>query len=139
MRQKPINVKVQTVKVVKALQKSLDTRKKILADAEKSEKEHEKAMADFEKSIVELVVSGKAKVVKVDKAHYYGRENTRTEVMELRVEVPKSLCPKEKVIPNNRWGIDSEIQEIENAIKILEMTDEEYISTSTYAGVARFI
>lgn len=138
MRQKPINVKVKTEKVIMALQKALDTRKKILADAEKAEKDYEKAMADFEKSVVELITSGKAKVDSVSESHYYGGKTKSTCAFQVCVNVPKSLVPtrKKTVI---HYSAESEIQEIENAIKILEMTDEEHISTSTYAGVARFI
>jgi hypothetical protein len=37
------------------------------------------------------------------------------------------------------WSLNSDIEELENAIALLKMTDEEFVSTSTYKGVARLI
>ena len=44
--------------------------------------------------------------------------------------------------PNNPYPYHSykeDNQAIENAIRILKMTDEEYVSTSTYSAVSKFI
>lgn len=130
---KSINVKVRTDKVLEALNKALAERKQRLADYEKASKEHEKAEKEFLNSLVELFRSGKGKAIKVNKAW-------REEKYEITVEFPSSVKPP--VEPEKEfsdWGMKSEIEELENAIALLSMTDEEFVSTSTYKGVARLI
>lgn len=134
---KSINVKVTTAKVVKALETALATRKKQVADWEKSVEAHKKSVADWEKSVIEYVKSGKAKVSEVSESR-----NWRTETKEVVVKctLPASLSqPESPDKPRELWSVENDIEELENAIALLKMTDEEYVSTSTYKGVARLI
>ncbi len=39
----------------------------------------------------------------------------------------------------HEWQYKEMIEEIENAIRILKMTDEEVVSTSTYNAIARYL
>ena len=39
----------------------------------------------------------------------------------------------------NEWQYKEMVEEIENAIRILKMTDEEVVSTSTYNAIARYL
>jgi hypothetical protein len=141
-RNKPINVKVSTAKVVKALEEALASRKKSMTDAEKAKAQYEKDKKAFLDEIAKMFREGKGKAVKVNEAYQYRRhadENT-TELFEITVEMPKSVkMPKEPEVDTSHWGVKSEIEELENAIKILKLTDEEYVSTNTYNGVARYI
>lgn len=134
---KAINVKVSTAKVVKALETALASRKKQIADNEKAVETHKKAIAEWEKSIVEFIKTGKAKVTDVSE-----NSNWRTETKEARVTItlPASLAYPEKPEKSaESWSLNAEIEELENAIALLKMTDEEFVSTSTYKGVARLI
>jgi chromosome segregation ATPase len=136
--QKPISVKVSTKKVIDALEKALAERKKSIADNEKAKKEYDKAVTEFRDSLAEMFRSGKGKVTSVSKSHAY-RYNEENNKYEITVEFPASVkAPKE---PENihDWSMKSDIEELENAIAVLKMTDEETINTSTYKGVARFI
>ena len=134
---KSINVKVSTTKVVEALEKALAERKKRIEDYEKAVENHKKVVADWEKSIIEHIKSGKAKVSEVTHTN-----NWRTDTKEavVRLTLPASLvCPDDPEKPSEMWHITNDIEELENAIALLKMTDEEFVSTSTYKGVARLI
>jgi hypothetical protein len=136
-QQKSINVKVTTAKVVKALEEALANRKKIMSDYEKSGQAHEKAVADWEKSVIEYVKSGKAKPTQVTQANNW---RTDTKEASILITLPASLvCPEKPDTPREVWNLNTEIEELENAIALLKMTDEEYVSTSTYRGVSRLI
>jgi chromosome segregation ATPase len=136
--QKPISVKVSTKKVIDALEKALAERKKSIADNEKAKKEYDKAVTEFRDSLAEMFRSGKGKVTSVSKAHNF-RYNEENNKYEITVEFPASVkAPKEPENLND-WSMKSDIEELENAIAVLKMTDEETINTSTYKGVARFI
>lgn len=138
MAQKPISVKVSTKKVIDALEKALAERKKSIADNEKAKKEYDKAVTEFRDSLAEMFRSGKGKVTQVSKAHNF-RYNEEQNRYEITVEFPASVkAPKEPENLND-WSMKSDIEELENAIAVLKMTDEETINTSTYKGVARFI
>jgi hypothetical protein len=136
--QKPISVKVSTKKVIDALEKALAERNKTVADNEKAKKEYEKAVKDFQDSLAEMFRAGKGKVTSVSKSHNF-RYNEEQNKYELTIEFPASVkAPKEPENLND-WVMKSEIEELENAVAVLRMTDEETINTSTYKGVARFI
>lgn len=138
MAQKPISVKVSTKKVIDALEKALAERQKSIADNEKAKKEYDKAVTEFRDSLAEMFRSGKGKVTSVSKSHAY-RYNEENNKYEITVEFPASVkAPKEPENLND-WSMKSDIEELENAIAVLKMTDEETINTSTYKGVARFI
>ena len=138
MAQKPISVKVSTKKVIDALEKALAERNKTIADNEKAKKEYEKAVTEFRDSLAELFRSGKGKVTHVSKSHNF-RYNEEQNRYEITVEFPASVkAPKEPENLND-WSMKSDIEELENAVAVLRMTDEETINTSTYKGVARFI
>ena len=138
MNNKPISVKVSTKKVLDALQKALAERQKTVADSDKAKKEYEKAVKDFQDNLSEMFRAGKGKVTSVSKSHAY-RYNEDNNKYELTIEFPASVKPPKEPENLNDWVMKSEIEELENAIAVLKMTDEETINTSTYKGVARFI
>lgn len=134
---KSINVKVSTAKVVKALESALADRKKMIDDYAKAQEAHKKQIAEWEKAVVEYIKAGKAKVSDVSHSN-----NWRTDSQEARVTI---TLPASLSLPENPrqdyadWQVKGDIEELENAIALLKMTDEEFVSTSTYKGVARLI
>ena len=136
---KSINVKVTTSKVIMALEKALAERQKQIADFTKAKKEYDKEVKEFQDALAELFRSGKGKVTNISKSHSF-RYNEENNKYEITVEFPASVkSPKEPDQNHNDWTIKSDIEELENALALLKMTDEEYVSTSTYKGVARLI
>lgn len=137
MSNKPITIRVSTAKLLEALNKALAERKKQIATTEKEWKEYEQAVKDFQDSLADLFRSGKGKVTKVANANHWREEKNK---YELTVEFPSSIkAPKEPESHRHDWSAKAEVEELENAIAILKLSDEEYASTSTYKGVARFI
>lgn len=134
---KSINVKVSTAKVVKALETALAERRKVLADHEKAQKEYNKAHNEFRDSIAELFRSGKGKVVNSHKVRGWGGSNSNQ--WEIIVEFPASMKEPESPESIAEWQVKADIEELENAIALLKMTDEEFVSTNTYKGVSRLI
>ena len=53
------------------------------------------------------------------------------------VELPAE--PKKDFQTFHDWQYSEMVDEIENAIRILKMTDEEVVSTSTYNAIARYL
>lgn len=138
MASRPISIKVSTAKVLTALEKALAERKKKLSDWEKAKEAYDKSLNDFHTALAVAFRDGKGKVVRVGKAWSHRAEPDNK--YELVIEFPANI--KAPVEPEKNfadWAIQSEIEELENTIAILKLTDEETVSANTYKGVARFI
>lgn len=134
MASRPISIRVSTAKVLSALEKALAERKKKLSDWDKAKEAYEKSLNDFHTTLAVAFRDGKGKVVRVNKAY------TPDNKWELTIEFPANTkAPVEPKKDFQDWAINSEIEELENTIAILKLTDEETVSASTYKGVARFI
>ena len=136
MSNKPITIRVTTAKLLVALNKALDERKAKKATSEKEWEAHEKAIKDFQESLAETFRSGKGKVTRVAKSGWREEGNK----WDMTIEFPSSLKePKEPKSVKNDWSLNNDIEELENAIALISLSDEEYANASTYKGVARFI
>lgn len=141
MATKPLAVKVKTEKVITALKKALADRKQKVADHEKAVKAHEQEVKEWKEKVTEALREGKGKVTEVSQ-NRYGRwdSDKKTATVQFTVEFPLSLSePKAPEEQHRSWELNNDMEELENAIALLSMTDEEFINASTYKGVARFI
>lgn len=129
-----ISVKVATTKVIKALEDKLETSKKAIASNEKKRKDYEKVEKAYSKEVAELVFKN------ISKAEVNAHENWRNEV-NVTITLPNGAIklPEKPSIDLERELGQYEITEIENAIRILKMTDEETVNASTFKQVAQYL
>ena len=129
-----ISVKVSTAKVIKALEAKLESGTKAIATNEKKRKEYDKVEKAWAKEIADLAFK------QISKAEVSANENWRGEV-NVNIQLPAGaikLPEKPQLELDNelaRW----EVQEIENTIRILKMTDEEVVNASTFNKVAQYL
>ena len=135
---KSISVKIATTKVIKALETKLAEIKKDYANQEENEAKYEKAQQKWRKEVAKLAVAqiGKADQLSANK-RYDGTINIDFYLPANSIELPDE--PKRDFIQINEWQYREQVEEIENAIRILKMTDEEVVSTSTYNAIARYL
>jgi hypothetical protein len=129
-----ISVKVATTKVIKALEDKLDSAKKAVTNNEKKRKDYEKVEKAYSKEVMDLVFK------QISKAEVSAHENWRGET-NISITVPANTIklPEKPSIDLERELGAYEIQEIENAIRILKMTDEEFVNASTFKQVAQYL
>ena len=130
-----ISVKVATTKVVKALEDKLDASKKAEASNEKKRNEYAKVEKAWAKEVAELVFKNISKAT-----DFNAYENYRNE-LNVQLNLPAGsikLPEKPKMELESELG-RYEVQEIENAIRILKMTDEEFVNASTFKQVAQYL
>jgi hypothetical protein len=130
---KNVNVKVARGVLIDALKKALDAKIKEAADHEKAHNDHKKAMTDFEKSVPALVKSGKIKIKSV-KTNYWRDELSITAELDY-----KGAVPKEPENNFSNWKNDEAQKTLSNAIRVLELSSEEYVRTSSYGAVAQYL
>ena len=129
-----VSVKVSTVKVIKALEDKLSSAKKAEVSNEKARKEYEKTEKAWAKSVADLVFK------QIAKAEVSANENWRGE-LNVNIQLPANtikLPEKPSIELERELGV-WEVQEIENAIRILKMTDEEFVNATTFNKLAQYL
>jgi hypothetical protein len=135
---KSINVKIATTKVIKALENKLAQIKKDKANQKVNEERYSKAMEKYNKEIATLALKVISKATNLQ-AHvrYNGVINVDFDLPKGAIDLPQE--PEKDFESLNEWQYKEMVDEIENAIRILKMTDEETVSTSTYNSIARYL
>ena len=137
-RGKAISVKIQTAKVIKALEGALAKLNKDFAEQEANEAKYEKARNAWNKQVAKLAISAMSKAEDLSaNKRYDGRVNVDFYLPAGAITLPDE--PTKDYVQMNDWTYREQKEEIENAIRILKMTDEEVVSTSTYNAVARYL
>ena len=137
-RGKAISVKIATTKVIKALETKLAEIKKAYANQEVNQDKHRKAVEKWQKEVGKLALSAISKAEEVNaNTRYNGEINVQFTLPKGTIELPAQ--PEQDFDTMHQWQYKETCEEIENAIRILKMTDEEVVSTSTYNAVARYL
>ena len=135
---KSISVKIATTKVIKALENKLAQLQKDKANQKTNEEKFSKAQEKYNKEIAKLALDKIAKATDLS-AHtrYNGDINVSFTLPKGVIDLPTE--PEKDFETFHEWQYKEMVDEIENAIRILKMTDEETVSTSTYNSIARYL
>jgi hypothetical protein len=138
-RSKAISVKIATPKVITALEASLAKLEAdyLLQDA--LESKYQRAYDKYKKELIDYAVANIKKAENF-RTSYRNWNNCLNIDFDLTVsEKDMPVEPKKDFESIGHHTYREQKQEIENAIRILKMTDEETVSTSTYQAVARYL
>ena len=136
---KSISVKIATPKVIKALEVRLAELETNYANQETNEAKYTKAHEKWKKELIAYAV---ANIKKAENFRTGYRSWNNTLNIDFDLTVSESDLPKEPQREFEQMGRHNYLeqkQEIENAIRILKMTDEETVNTSTYNAIARYL
>ena len=134
-----INVKIPTIKVINALESRLTQVKTDYANQDKLEKEYQEAYKTWNANLTKFALS------KIDTAtnirtNYRSWNNTLN--IDFDVDTTGKDFPQQPERDFEQWNSHAykeTVEEIENAIRILKLTDEETVSTSTYNSIAKYL
>jgi uncharacterized protein with gpF-like domain len=138
-RGKAISVKIATPKVIKALETKLAELNTNYANQEANEAKYTKAREKWQKELSAYAVNNIKKAENF-RTNYRSWNNTLN--IDFDLTVTQAELPKEPERDFEQMGSHTYREmkeEIENAIRILKMTDEEVVNTSTYNAVARYL
>ena len=152
MAGKAINVKVARTKVIKALEVKIEEMQNQKMNYDLAYSKYE---SDFElwKQEVAKIAYANFDITSTSKKSVTTRNawgNDDSIRVDVEVEIDKSKVPTEPKAPENHFGssgygrtyignFEERIGEMQNAIRILNMSDEEVVSTSTYQSVSRYL
>ena len=135
---KAINVKIATTKVIKALETKLAQLQKDKANQKSNEEKFDKAQRAYNKEVAKLALAQISKATDLSaNVRYNGVINVDFNLPSGTITLPEE--PKKDFESFHEWQYKEMVEEIENAIRILKMTDEEVVSTSTYNAIARYL
>jgi hypothetical protein len=138
-RSKAISVKIATPKVIKALETALEKLEADYASQEANEAKYEIARKAWQKEVSDYAVANISNAENF-RTNYRSWNNTLNIDYDLTVsdkDLPKE--PERDFDSLSVYNYREQKEEISNAIRILKMTDEEVVSTSTYNAVARYL
>jgi uncharacterized protein with gpF-like domain len=138
-RGKAISVKIATPKVIKALETKLAELNTNYSNQEANEAKYTKAREKWQKELSAYAV---ANIKKAENFRTNYRSWNNTLNIDFDLTVTQAELPKEPERDFEQMGSHTYREmkeEIENAIRILKMTDEEVVNTSTYNAVARYL
>lgn len=138
-RGKAISVKIPTERVIKALEGSLATLEVNWTLQEANEAKYNKAMEAWKKEIGEWAIAQFSKAENL-RTNYRSWNNSLNVDFDLTVKEGDFPAEPERNYTNlHKHEYENQKEEISNAIRILKMTDEEVVNTSTYNAVARYL
>jgi hypothetical protein len=138
-RGKAISVKIATPKIIKALEQSLAKLELDWTSQEANEAKYQKAMDKWKKEVIAFAIENIKKAENF-RTNYRSYNNTLNIDFDLTVsekEMPQE--PDKDFVTLHQHSYREQKSEIENAIRILKMTDEEVVNTSTYNAVAQYL
>ena len=138
-RGKAISVKIATPKVIKALETALAKLEADWASQEANEAKYQKAFDKYKKELIDYAVTNikKAENFRTNYRSYNNQLNIDFDITVSKENIPTEPTREFNQIRQHEYNDQKE--EISNAIRILKMTDEETVNTSTYNAVARYL
>ena len=134
-----INVKIPTVKVIKALETKLAQIKADYEKQDENEAKYQKQMETWRKQVMKFAVANisDAQNLRTNYRAWNDTLNIDYDLSTKDLDFPKE--PERKFESINIHAYNEMVEEIENAIRILKLTEEEVVSTSTYNSIARYL
>jgi hypothetical protein len=138
-RSKPISVKIATAKVITALETKLAQVKADYTNQDELEAKYQKQMEKWRKEVAKFATANisKAENLRTNYRAWNKTLNVDFDLIAEEADFPKEPERNFEQIYVHTYREMKE--EIENAIRILKMTDEETVNTSTYNAIARYL
>jgi hypothetical protein len=138
-RQKAISVKIATPKVIKALEAKLVEIETNYKKQDENEAKYQKTLTKWNKEMIKFALDNvsKAENIRTNYRSWNGNLNVDFDLKVDEKDFPKQPEREFETIHVHTYKAMKE--EIENAIRILKMTDEEVVSTSTYNAIAQYL
>ena len=140
---KSLSVKVQVSMLISALEKSLAERKKRYETQELEEVKFEKSVQAYNASVLKLIKAGKGEIEEASRNswHRVTKNNKGKVAFSVVVMLPAGALPNEPERPEgySEREYKRDHEAISQAVRVLKMTDQEYVNASTYKSVAEYL
>lgn len=133
-----IKVNVPRLKVIEALEKSLVKLETDYANTKKLDEEYEKAKLEWQKQVIKLALP------LIDKAQSVNVRQRYNDITDVEFTLPSGLFVLPKEPSNNyecipEYKYDNSKTEIESAIRLLRMCEDDTVNTATYSNISQYL
>ena len=138
-RGKAISVKIPTQRVIAGLESSLAKLESDYASQEQKEAEYQLLYKAWQKELADFAIANfsKAENIRTNFRSWNKTLNIDFDIISSESNFPAE--PEKDFDTIHQHTYREQKEEISNAIRILKMTDEEVVNTSTYNAVARYL
>jgi len=138
-RGKAISVKIPTQRVIDALTKSLNRLELDYTSQEANEAKYQELYKAWQKELADFAIKNfsKAENIRTNYRSWNKTLNVDFDIIGSEANFPAE--PEKDFDTIHQHTYREQKEEISNAIRMLKMTDEEVVSTSTYQAVARYL
>lgn len=134
-----ISVKIATTKVIKALTERLARLESDYKKQDENEAKYQKKVDAWKKEVGAWAFSKFSKAENL-RTNYRSYNKTLNVDFDLTVNEGEFPAEPEKDFEEiQRHTYNEQKEEMDNAIRILKMTDEEVVNTSTYNAIAKYL
>ena len=134
-----INVKIPTAKVIKALESRLAVIKAEYKAQDELEAKYQQSYEQWKKKVAKLAVNkvSEAQNLRTNYRAWNGTLNVDFDIIIDEKDFPAE--PRREFELMTSHSYNDTVDEIENALRILKLTDDEVVSTSTYNSIAQYL
>jgi len=138
-RGKAISVKIPTQRVIAGLESSLAKLESDYTSQEQKEAEYQLLYKAWQKELADFAIANfsKAENIRTNFRSWNKTLNIDFDIIGSESTFPAEPEKQHETIHQHSYREMKE--EMQNAIRILKMTDEEVVNTSTYNAVARYL
>ena len=138
-RGKAISVKIPTQRIITSLEQALNKLELDYTSQEAKEAEYQIAYKKWQKQLADFAIANfaKAENIRTNYRSWNKTLNVDFDIVGSETQFPAE--PEKDFDTIHKHSYNEMKEEISNAIRILKMTDEETVSTSTYQAVARYL
>ena len=136
---KGIKVNVPRLKVIEALEKSLNKLETDYEIGKKLDADYEKQKSDWHKKVLELTLPliNKTEYCNIN-IRYNGTIN-----VDFTLPAGSLVLPEEPKFEGKgqiaEWQYEAQTEEIQSAIRLLRMCEDETVNTATYASISQYL
>jgi hypothetical protein len=138
-RGKAISVKIPTQRVIAGLESSLAKLELDYASQEQKEAKYQELYKAWQKELADFAIANfsKAENIRTNFRSWNKTLNIDFDIIGSEANFPAE--PEKDFDTIHQHTYREQKEEMQNAIRILKMTDEEVVNTSTYNAVARYL
>jgi hypothetical protein len=138
-RGKAISVKIPTQRVIAGLESSLAKLELDYASQEQKEAKYQELYKAWQKELADFAIANfsKAENIRTNFRSWNKTLNIDFDIIGSETSFPAE--PEKDFDTIHQHTYREQKEEMQNAIRILKMTDEEVVNTSTYNAVARYL
>jgi len=138
-RGKAISVKIPTQRVIAGLESSLAKLESDYASQEQKEAQYQLLYKAWQKELADFAIANfsKAENIRTNFRSWNKTLNIDFDIIGSESNFPAE--PEKDFETIHQHTYREQKEEMQNAIRILKMTDEEVVNTSTYNAVARYL